>query len=393
MAIEHIPVERVGESDLFRLIENAVPESMRLDYKRALSIVNDGEKTEFLKDVSAFANAEGGDLIYGVDETDGAASALGALEGVNPDDLPARLMQIVYDGLEPNVAGVEARAIPLANQKHVVIVRIPKSWSAPHMVTRAGHRRFYQRKGTLNLPMDIEDLRRAFLRAESVADRLRSYRRDRIAEISDVAAVTRMAFPSVAVIHIIPFAAFEPGATADLTLPARQPHRIEEFAPRCYEHRWNADGFLAYNETSTPKRKLRLYTQLHRTGVIEIVVSLDTSSNNQSIREIRGVAFGDDVLKRVEQGLKLLTEFMRVPLPHAVMVSLLHCKDVWLRMETGYWSEDHGPIDRDSVLVPEAIFMSFDVPVSRMMKPVMDALWNAGGWPMCPLYDEAGNFK
>jgi len=41
----------------------------------------DRDKAEFLKDVCAFANADGGDLIYGIDEEDGKASALTPITG------------------------------------------------------------------------------------------------------------------------------------------------------------------------------------------------------------------------------------------------------------------------------------------------------------------------
>jgi len=39
-----------------------------LDYKRDVPGESDQDKKEFLADISSFANATGGDLIYGVDE-------------------------------------------------------------------------------------------------------------------------------------------------------------------------------------------------------------------------------------------------------------------------------------------------------------------------------------
>ena len=42
-------------------------EGQRVDFKLTLPLARDpGAKTEFLKDVSAFANGGGGDLVYGV---------------------------------------------------------------------------------------------------------------------------------------------------------------------------------------------------------------------------------------------------------------------------------------------------------------------------------------
>lgn len=59
------PLDSVEESDLQELIDNQVPEGKTIEYKEALPGNSDGDKKEFLADVSSFANAAGGDLIFG----------------------------------------------------------------------------------------------------------------------------------------------------------------------------------------------------------------------------------------------------------------------------------------------------------------------------------------
>jgi predicted HTH transcriptional regulator len=58
------------ETDIEKLINEPVPESLTLDYKRcaALDKRNPERRTELSKDVSAFANSAGGTLVYGVEE-------------------------------------------------------------------------------------------------------------------------------------------------------------------------------------------------------------------------------------------------------------------------------------------------------------------------------------
>lgn len=58
--------EAIAEADLLALISNAVSEGRTIDYKRELPGNSDGEKKEFLADVSSFANTSGGDLIFGL---------------------------------------------------------------------------------------------------------------------------------------------------------------------------------------------------------------------------------------------------------------------------------------------------------------------------------------
>lgn len=61
-------LQAINRADLESLIENAVRENTTLDYKQELPGYNDEEKKEFLRDVLAFANTAGGDIIFGISE-------------------------------------------------------------------------------------------------------------------------------------------------------------------------------------------------------------------------------------------------------------------------------------------------------------------------------------
>ena len=59
----------LDEAGLRAFLDTAVPECLYLDYKISLSGSSDKDaKREFLKDVTAFANAGGGQLLLGVKE-------------------------------------------------------------------------------------------------------------------------------------------------------------------------------------------------------------------------------------------------------------------------------------------------------------------------------------
>ena len=53
------PIETWKEPDLLKLLDDKVPEGRCLEYKAALPGKSDSDRKEFLKDVSAFANADG----------------------------------------------------------------------------------------------------------------------------------------------------------------------------------------------------------------------------------------------------------------------------------------------------------------------------------------------
>jgi predicted HTH transcriptional regulator len=55
--------------DLQRLIDDEIQESLTLDYKASPALAKDSKsRDELCKDVSAFANSAGGQIIYGIEE-------------------------------------------------------------------------------------------------------------------------------------------------------------------------------------------------------------------------------------------------------------------------------------------------------------------------------------
>ena len=58
-----------NRADFQKLVDGAVEESISLDYKASPALTRDSKPSdEMCKDVSAFANSAGGQLIYGIEE-------------------------------------------------------------------------------------------------------------------------------------------------------------------------------------------------------------------------------------------------------------------------------------------------------------------------------------
>jgi len=75
----------VAIEDVQRLCDNRVEESHFLEFKaERIGGAND-DKREFLADVSAFANASGGDLVLGVKEEGGTAVEICGIDVDDPD--------------------------------------------------------------------------------------------------------------------------------------------------------------------------------------------------------------------------------------------------------------------------------------------------------------------
>jgi predicted HTH transcriptional regulator len=75
----------IGENELRALIDQPVMEDKSTEYKEALSLHNDEAKRKFLAGIASFANASGGDLIYGMKASDGRPLSVQPLGGFNAD--------------------------------------------------------------------------------------------------------------------------------------------------------------------------------------------------------------------------------------------------------------------------------------------------------------------
>jgi len=127
-------IEQITKENLQALIDNEVIEHKTIEYKRALPGDSAKEKKEFLADVSSFANASGGDLVYGIteDRQTGKPKALDGLDTENIGQEILRLDNIIRTGIQPRLPSVTiSPPIPLENSKLALIVRIPKSWTSP----------------------------------------------------------------------------------------------------------------------------------------------------------------------------------------------------------------------------------------------------------------------
>src|SRR5258706_15987202 len=135
MALPTKPLDQITEADLLALIQANEAESKIIDYKETLPGNSDSEKKEFLYDVSSFANTSGGHLVFGMRAKDGIPTELLGIKDLNADTEKLRLHNMIQSGIQPRIPGVEIQGVKLQDDTSALIVRMPRSWSSPHMVT------------------------------------------------------------------------------------------------------------------------------------------------------------------------------------------------------------------------------------------------------------------
>jgi hypothetical protein len=211
------PIETISAADILRLVERRVAEGRTLEFKRDLPAGRDDDVKEFLADVTALANSNGGDLIFGVGETDGAAASLHPISGDGVDKVIQRFEDLLKDGVEPRLAGVRPRWIETGPKGGVIILRIPASLSAPHRVIAKKSSRFWARHSLGKYEMDTHQLRQAFLGSEEVPARLRALHGQAVSASFGQNMPFRLASQPGAVATVVPLSALRETRTLDIT--------------------------------------------------------------------------------------------------------------------------------------------------------------------------------
>lgn len=384
------PLEAIEEGDLQTLIDNQVSERKTIEYKEALPGNSDGDKKEFLADVSSFANAAGGHLIYGVREELGVPVELSGLEISNVDAEILRLENCIKTGIAPRLFRiVETHAVALPSKRYAILIRIRKSWTVPHMVTLKNDAKFFTRDSRGKHQLDVSELRNAFLLSETAAERIRNFRTERLGMIvAGEGAISLGENAPKLVLHIVPFEAFDLAARFDLfslnhvnhiyLLEPLQLHRGGYRSPH-----FNFDGLLCDLQGT--------YTQVFRNGSIEAVDTTILGASKER-RVTSGSIYERKLLDALKRSLTAQKQLGVEP-PIFVMISFLGVKGYEIgfnSVETwAYETQDH-IIDRADLIIPEIMIDDFDSKLIEVMKPAFDTIANAAGWPRSLTYDESG---
>ncbi|MBA7514847.1 hypothetical protein ES705_06882 [subsurface metagenome] len=154
-------LEEISISDLEALIENSVKESRTIEYKEILNLSSSDEKKKFLKQVSSFANASGGDIIFGIRTSKTDKRKPEVITGTTISSEDAKLLQInniIRTGLQPRITEPKIQFIPFQDELYFIVIRVKRSFLSPHRVSIEGYNKFYSRGAAGKFEMSVEQL-------------------------------------------------------------------------------------------------------------------------------------------------------------------------------------------------------------------------------------------
>jgi hypothetical protein len=409
MTLMSVPIDSITGDRLRALIEDQVMELRVIEYKQELPGTQADHKKEFLADVCSFANTAGGDFVYGMTEEAGLPQKLRGFETSDIDSEISRLENLIRDGIRPRISSVSSRPLKLSDDKYALVIRVPRSFSRPHVVDYKNRWRFYARNSNGKYPMDVDEVRRAFVLSESVADRIRAFRAERLGRVVSGETPAPIEGTSRVVLHVVPLSAFDSPASVvdlDIRLPPLNERLLlpvsiisraneEELDEVLYSNpsdffpRYNFDGVFCDPQLVGPGAG---YVQLFRTGVIE-------AADNDAFIDghIDGYLLDEGLIKAVHRYFRLLGGLGVEP-PIFLMLSLVGVSGYqMLRRDVHYGHHSAlRPVDRDALVVPEVMVESLEqdlYALQQLMRSLLDAVWNAVGLPRSLHYDENGNWQ
>jgi hypothetical protein len=383
------PVDEITVDDLHALVSSQVAESLRIEYKETLPGGPDAEKKEFLYDASSFANAHGGLLLFGISESQGLPVAVLGVPTEDPDAEVARLDNLIRDGIEPRIPGLRIRAIPVTTGRVVIALRVPRSWTLPHRVAFKSDHRFYTRHSNGKHPMDLGELRAAFTLSETIVERARRFRSERLGAIGTGETPVVLDSRPRTCLHLVPISAFDPSVRFDVNALASDLASIPPMYSHGVSYRLNFDGIVTYRDSET--RPTYTYLQVYRSGIFEAVMTALLEPEGE-VRRIPYIAYERALVQAVTCYLTTMNK-MGIEPPIFLMLSLQGVRGFTIELDRWRFAhmEPH-PIDRDLLLL-ETMVETYDVAAPTLMKPLFDQIWNAAGWERSMSYDNEGRWK
>jgi hypothetical protein len=150
------------KSDLQRLVDEGLEESLTLDYKDSRALTRDGKgPDELCKDVTALANSAGGQLVYGIEEDKVTKKPSRVDDGVaDPKITREWIEQILNSRVQPRLSEVTTARIDMENGQFGYVITVPPTQSGPH---QAPDQKYYRRFDLQSVPMhdyEIKDIMR-----------------------------------------------------------------------------------------------------------------------------------------------------------------------------------------------------------------------------------------
>lgn len=144
MIFDGRPIREITIDDLRGLVTDRTAEDKNLEFKRAAYLQTDAGTKELIKDVTAFANSEGGYIIIGISENgDGRATEF--FNVLEPEQVRRSIIDRCLHRIEPRLRNIDVGIFEVDGNS-ILVIYLPESDQVPHCAKPdAEHHYFWKR--------------------------------------------------------------------------------------------------------------------------------------------------------------------------------------------------------------------------------------------------------
>jgi hypothetical protein len=378
--------------DVADLIAREVREDSGIEFKRQLNLATRDDRAEFLKDVTAMANAVGGTIIYGAAEGEGEQRGqIVRLQGqaLEPDAVALQIANLLKDALDERLDGVLFKAMPTGTSgEFVCVLRVPASPLAPHRITLGEKPQFYVRGSAATTPMNTHQIREMMLQRVTAEDRAieEVERRTHLLEDAGARRNDTLHFndapftnPDQVVLHVLPLFPHPNGWRLG---PANERRLMSVHALGASTPFDRAFYSLEGMTSEFLQRRKVLFL---RRGGIEFQRYDVVERDALSAPRLKAWEVEKDILRALDE-CAALTEDGLLPLPVLVSVRLLDVESTVLKRHARDWEYgQHLQTDPHVFLTP-VILTNWGDAAQAQVRVVFDEMWQAWHFPECGSY-------
>jgi len=377
--------------DIQSLIENKVPESKTLDYKRELKF-DEKSKAEFIYDISSFYNTEGGCIIIGLEEEKDEQNKNTGLPKIpdteviisNYDELLLRIQETIRQSTNPSITNLFFSPLITVSGSNVYLIGITKTKSLPAMVTFGNHNRFFKRKTNGKYSLDTYELYETFTQINILEERIATFIRDRQYSVLENLFWPDIGSLSSILIHVIPlsfynsqlenFSSYE---LADFLQLALKPP-----GNGSYSTRYCLEGFhLFQNRRLNSELEIVPYNLLFRNG------STETFTNEPFYKKPNGTLMvnGERLLYILKEQLEknfMICKKLSIEPYFYLSIKLNNIKNMFLTPTEISLGRYH---NFNELQLPITLLPNDIQEIKKQLKNTMDIFWQSVGANECPL--------
>lgn len=390
MSIFHINITEVSDQTIKDLLGNT-SESTQLDFKREINLEKSEDKKEFLADVVSFATTMGGDIIYGIDETEGIASSIQPIVIQDIDQFKIKVSNIIRDGIEPRI-NFHVKEFAFDGD-YVVLLRIFKLFPGPPMVTFSNSSKFFGRSVSGKYQLNYLQVKNAFNASASISETFRNFRNERINHFLNGIDGNNPSLPFM-LFYVYPLneTNFDLNSlTAESIVKAIFPHPSSG-----KDYSYNLEGFALISHF-TDRVKCLVQNQLFTNGIIEVFNDwiLNLKVNKElTYTPVYLIDIESIIIKNFIKILNFYKDNSINP-PYLINLCLINLES---SKAEGFNEQYIHFLGSKSIKKSNLIFREYIItpdinkPIDSLRK-LFDDLWRAYGKSKSESFDESGNYR